>query len=85
MEKMKIIQFAVVATLATLFVSTAQAACYCLTEYAGKNCGRRPFMSVGCKSEYIYQCSGVKNSLAHSYGPCKNGCVFNSISKDYCA
>ncbi|KAF9428782.1 hypothetical protein BGZ94_001053 [Podila epigama] len=81
---MKFTQTIVAVVLATLFVaSSADAACLCDNTTAGKHCGQSGLMS-GCKTNYLYQCNGVRWSTPHVYGPCTKGCVLNSISKDYC-
>ncbi|KAG0243074.1 hypothetical protein BGW41_002936 [Actinomortierella wolfii] len=76
---------AVVAAIATVVAlsSSADAACICTNTSAGRHCGDSPLVS-GCKANYIYQCNGVYGSTAHEYGPCKKGCVWSGISKDYC-
>lgn len=57
--------------------------CRCVSRYAGKHCGRSPYMS-GCQANNIYQCNGSLNSVPVNYGLCVKGCRYGSLSKDYC-
>lgn len=73
----------VLAVITTLMSVSSVEGCKCVNRYAGKHCGRSPFMS-GCKANNIYQCNGVYNSAALNYGLCAKGCQYGSLSKDYC-
>jgi len=73
----------VTALLVVALLSSTDAACTCNNDCAGKHCGQSPLLS-GCKTNYIYQCNGVRGSTAYEYGPCTKGCVYAGCSRDYC-
>ncbi|KAF9914109.1 hypothetical protein BX616_008950 [Lobosporangium transversale] len=81
---MKVSQFFLTTVFAALFfMSSSDAACICVNHTAGKHCGQSRLLS-GCKYDYIYQCNGVYGSPAYEYGPCRKGCIQESISRDHC-